>query len=53
MTVLVTGAGGFVGGHLVDLLVERGEPVRILAQSGEDITRLAQAGVEVHRGNLT
>ena len=53
MTVLVTGAGGFVGGHLVDLLVERGEHVRILARPGEDVTRLAQAGVEVCRGDLT
>ena len=53
MKVLVTGAGGFVGGHLVDLLLERGEPVRILARPGEDITRLAQAGVEVCRGDLT
>jgi 2-alkyl-3-oxoalkanoate reductase len=53
MTVLVTGAGGFVGGHLVDLLVERGERVRILVRPGEDVTRLAQAGVEVCRGDLT
>ena len=52
MAVLVTGAGGFVGGHVVDLLVERGEPVRILARPGKDVTRLAQAGVEMHRGDL-
>lgn len=52
MTVLVTGAGGFVGSHLVDLLVGRGEPVRILARPGEDVTRLAQADVEVYWGDL-
>jgi len=52
MTVLVTGAGGFLGGHLVDLLIERGEHVRILARPDEDVTRLAQAGVEVCRGDL-
>ncbi len=53
MAVLVTGAGGFVGGHLVDILVERGESVRILARPGEDVARLVKAGVEVCRGDLT
>jgi nucleoside-diphosphate-sugar epimerase len=53
MTILVTGAGGFLGGHLVDLLVERGESVRILARPDEDVTRLAQSGVDVCRGDLT
>jgi nucleoside-diphosphate-sugar epimerase len=52
MTVLVTGAGGFLGRHLVDLLVERGERVRILARPAEDVTRLAQASVEICRGDL-
>jgi nucleoside-diphosphate-sugar epimerase len=52
MTVLVTGAGGFLGGHLVDLLVERGERVRILARPADDVTRMAQADVEVRRGEL-
>src|SRR5690348_13166530 len=52
MTVLVTGAGGFVGSHLVDLLVGRGEDVRILIRPGEDVTWLAQTDVEVHRGDL-
>jgi nucleoside-diphosphate-sugar epimerase len=53
MTVLVTGAGGFLGGHLVDLLLERGETVRILARPDEDVTRLIQSGVEVCRGDLS
>jgi 2-alkyl-3-oxoalkanoate reductase len=53
MTILVTGAGGFLGGHLVDLLLERGESVRILARPDEDITRLAQTEVKVYRGDLT
>jgi nucleoside-diphosphate-sugar epimerase len=53
MTVLVTGAAGFLGGHLVDLLVERGESVRIFARPGEDITRLVDAGVEIYLGDLT
>ncbi|MDV2496634.1 MAG: GDP-mannose 4,6-dehydratase [bacterium] len=29
-TILVTGGAGFIGAHLVDAFVERGETVRIL-----------------------
>jgi len=32
MTTLVTGATGFVGGHVARLLAERGEPVRVLVR---------------------
>ena len=52
MTVLVTGAGGFLGGHLVDLLVERGERVRILARPADDLARVAHVKAEVRRGDL-
>src|SRR5579862_2696565 len=53
MTVLVTGATGFVGGHLVDELVRRNESVRILARPGEDVSRLTAMGVEIFHGDLT
>lgn len=33
-TVLVTGGAGFIGSHLVDLLVARGERVRVLERPG-------------------
>ena len=52
MTVLVTGGGGFLGGHLVDLLVKRGDDVRVLAAPEEDVGRLSEVGVEVFRGDL-
>jgi nucleoside-diphosphate-sugar epimerase len=54
MSVLVTGASGLLGGHLVDLLVERGSEVRALILPGEDATGLQRLpGVEVVRGDLT
>ncbi len=54
MKVLVTGAAGFLGGHLVDMLVERGDEVRALVRPEEEASRLYQLdGVEVVRGDLT
>ncbi len=40
--VLVTGAGGFIGSHVVDALVE----------SGKRVTALDRPGVPIHRRDL-
>lgn len=50
MTVLVTGATGFIGGHLVERLVAEGESVRALVRLGSDASRLA--GAELAPGDL-
>ena len=52
MTVLVTGATGFVGGHLVERLVKEKEKVRCLAKKGSDTSLLEGLGVEIVYGDL-
>lgn len=50
---LVTGAGGFVGRHLVALLLERGVRVRAMALPHETMDDLMRRGVDVVRADLT
>jgi dihydroflavonol-4-reductase len=50
--VLVTGATGFLGRHLVACLVERGEEVRALVRPRSDAAAVASLGVDVVRGDL-
>ncbi len=50
--MLVTGATGFLGGHLVAALLERGERVRALVRAETDDSRLRTQGVDVHRGDV-
>jgi nucleoside-diphosphate-sugar epimerase len=50
---LVTGASGFVGGHLTERLVREGYQVRCLVRSGSDTELLESLGVELAVGDLT
>jgi nucleoside-diphosphate-sugar epimerase len=52
MKVLVTGATGFVGSHLVRALLRRGESVRILSRTASRAASLRAAGAEVRLGDL-
>jgi nucleoside-diphosphate-sugar epimerase len=52
MTVLVTGAAGFLGSHVVDLLVSRGERPRALIRPGDDARRLVAAKADVRHADL-
>lgn len=52
MTTFLTGATGFLGRHLVELLAERGHRVRALVREGTDDWFLQARGVEVVRGEL-
>jgi len=47
-TVLVTGASGFIGAHLVRRLVERGSRVACLVRATSRVDALRAAGAELH-----
>jgi NADH dehydrogenase len=51
--VLVTGATGFLGGHLVKELLEKGYKVRALVRDLKKGARLASQGVELVKGDMT
>jgi uncharacterized protein YbjT (DUF2867 family) len=50
--VLVVGATGFLGGKVVDELLNRGKSVRALVRSTTDASRLESRGVEIARGDM-
>jgi len=52
MTVLVTGATGFVGGHLVERLAKEKERIKCLVKRGSDTSLLEKAGAELIYGDL-
>jgi len=52
-TCLVTGATGFVGGHLAERLVREGYRVRCLVRETSDRSRLEALDVELTDGDLT
>jgi nucleoside-diphosphate-sugar epimerase len=52
MKVLVTGATGLLGGHLLQELRQRGEHIRALVLPVENAEKLIAQGVEVIRGDV-
>ena len=52
MTILVTGATGFVGGALAQQLVEAGEAVRVMTRPASDTTNIQGLDVETVHADL-
>ena len=53
MRVFVTGGTGFIGGHVVRMLRERGDEVLALVRSPEKAQGLAAAGAELVEGDVS
>ena len=51
--VLLTGATGFVGSHVVDALRDAGQPMRALVRPSSNVTRIRAAGCDIRPGDLT
>jgi nucleoside-diphosphate-sugar epimerase len=53
LRILITGATGFVGSHLADACVKRGDTVSTIARANSGTARLEEQDVLIHRGDLT
>ena len=52
ITILVTGATGFLGSRLVEVVIQRGYGVRALARKSSNTDKLIQLGVEIFFGDV-
>lgn len=50
--ILVTGASGFIGGHVCEALLRRGARVRAMVRANSDVSHLSSLKVELCRADL-
>lgn len=53
MNILVIGATGFIGAHLVERLLHGGHSISALVRSPKNASHLNKLGVKLHRGDVT
>jgi len=53
MRVLVTGASGFLGSHLVDALITEGHEIKALVRKTSNTCFLSERGIELCYGDIT
>ena len=53
MRILITGATGFIGGHVVEACLERDRTVSAIVRPTSDSAALERRGVTLYRGELT
>src|SRR5438067_964759 len=53
MRYLITGATGFVGGHVAEACAARGLAVSAVARPNSDVALLEKLGVTLYRGDIT
>ena len=53
MNIFIAGASGFVGGHLIDVLLKEGHKLRCLARSEKAKKLFKEKGIEVVSGDIT
>lgn len=53
MDIFLTGGSGYIGGHVLEALVARGDAVRALARSDDSAAKVEAAGATAVRGEVT
>jgi nucleoside-diphosphate-sugar epimerase len=52
MSILITGATGFIGGHLARTLAEQNETVHVLCRSTANIAHLQHDNIQMYQGDI-
>jgi farnesol dehydrogenase len=52
MSILITGATGYLGSKLTQVLADRGESVRLLSRTGQPVSSLERPGISIIRGDI-